>query len=567
MSDIDFFIKRTKGSIVLIVAAFLFSITSIYSQPLIRKQNFYDPASDLKVEKAPEKNPSGKPTTPPKEIKILREEYYVLQTDTNTRHGAYKKFSGIDGKLLESGFYKMGKKDSLWLEFYEGGMLKSQSFYRNGTKTGEASYYSYEGELLYKEIFRYEDPSDPVNGNYQKTDKENKILALGKIRNQNLDSILTEYYEGGAIKARSSFKEGLRDGPTFVYTRDGKIWQKAEYREGKMEGEIATYYPDGKLKNQAWYKDGALNGVVREFYSNGNKQSEAEYKDNIQSGIARSFYENGNLKTEEFYINGQLHGYFKTYYPNGKLNTESVIIDGKKNGIFKSYNTNGILVLEGGFKNGILEGENKGYYDDGKIKHKFNYKDGKKTGKNLTYYQNGNISLEEIIKENEKGISFKIKAYYENGKLESYKEFLEPAGSKKSSESRIKVGEWLYYYENEKLKIKEFYQNDRLHGARLIYHLNGSLEEKQIYSNGVRIGIWFTYYQDGKIKSESNYKSNALYGNFKSYHSNGKTEVTGHYVNNKKNGHWMYYNEEGKHIKTVTYKNGEIIKEKIIEGK
>jgi hypothetical protein len=27
-----------------------------------------------------------------------------------------------------------------------------------------------------------------------------------------------------------------------------------------------------------------------------------------------------------------------------------------------------------------------------------------------------------------------------------------------------------------------------------------------------------------------------------------------------------FYNEEGKHIKTITYKNGEIVKEKIIGG-
>ena len=54
-----------------------------YSQPTIKIENFY-PAVD-----------TGGIT-----LKPLLEEYYVLESDTNIKHGSYKKFSRFDKNII-----------------------------------------------------------------------------------------------------------------------------------------------------------------------------------------------------------------------------------------------------------------------------------------------------------------------------------------------------------------------------------------------------------------------------------------------------------------------------------
>jgi len=485
----------------------------------------------------------------------VKEEYYVLEGDT-LKHGSYKKFNQ-EGEVIISGVYHYGKKDSIFTEYYQGEIPHRIIPYKDDIISGDVYVYSFGGDLEYKESY---------NGNrYKKSTKDNKVLAEGFFSNGLLDSTLIEYYPDGKVKKKDQFKDGKRDGKSFIYDKKGTLIQELEYRNGVIDGEIISYNPDGKIKIRAKYKDGELNGIVREYYPNGNIKTESTYKNNVQDGAAKSYYEDGKLKSEEFYIQGTLHGYFKTYYPEGGIYTESIITDGKRNGEFKSYNRKGILILEGGYKDGILEGDNKAYYDDGKIKHKFNYKNGKKIGKNITYFPNGNIEQEEIIKDDDKVFNIKIKHFYESGNLERNEELIEPKlSSNKSNDNRIKVGEWTSYYDKpNSIKTKEFFQNDKLHGERFSYFEDGTLSSKEIYSNGVKTGIWISYFPNGKVKSETSYKNSTFYGPIKTYYESGKIESTGHYINNKKNGEWRFFNDQGKLLKTQTYKNGEMVKEKL----
>ena len=58
------------------------------------------------------------------------ETFYVLKSDKKIRHGEYKKFN-FQGKLLISGFYKLGAKDSIWECFTMRGELVSKYDFTN----------------------------------------------------------------------------------------------------------------------------------------------------------------------------------------------------------------------------------------------------------------------------------------------------------------------------------------------------------------------------------------------------------------------------------------------------
>lgn len=51
------------------------------------------------------------------------EVYHVLKKDKKMRHGFYQQFRNPD-VLVKSGYYKAGKKDSLWVQFKYDGKTK-----------------------------------------------------------------------------------------------------------------------------------------------------------------------------------------------------------------------------------------------------------------------------------------------------------------------------------------------------------------------------------------------------------------------------------------------------------
>ncbi len=80
------------------------------------------------------------------------EIYYVLKSDKSVMHGSYKKFANRN-ILLTEGFYKNGRKDSLWTEFWNLKTKKMSGNYKYSRKVGEWEFYNFSGELDQKYNF------------------------------------------------------------------------------------------------------------------------------------------------------------------------------------------------------------------------------------------------------------------------------------------------------------------------------------------------------------------------------------------------------------------------------
>lgn len=74
-----------------------------------------------------------------------RETFSVLKTDKKVKHGPYKAYSE-SGKLLTTGFYKNGEKDSLWQEYNYMAKPIVIGNYKNGKPVGEWIYTDGKGE-------------------------------------------------------------------------------------------------------------------------------------------------------------------------------------------------------------------------------------------------------------------------------------------------------------------------------------------------------------------------------------------------------------------------------------
>lgn len=81
----------------------------------------------------------------------IKEKYYVLKSDKQTREGKYEAYSLFGDRLLYDGYYKNGLPDSSWRYYSYGGKIVCQGKYISGKRTGMwyASNYQGEAEVQY----------------------------------------------------------------------------------------------------------------------------------------------------------------------------------------------------------------------------------------------------------------------------------------------------------------------------------------------------------------------------------------------------------------------------------
>ena len=150
------------------------------------------------------------------------------------------------------------------------------------------------------------------------------------------------------------------------------------------------------------------------------------------------------------------------------------------------------------------------------------------------------------------------------------------------NEKKQRIGTWIKYYPNDKIRYSGQFENGKEIGvfkfydisssdypviiktysknqdAVLVefYTLNGKLQSKGSFLDKNRIGNWVYYFTDGKIMSEEVYKQGKLDGKLVNYYPNGKeTEIT-FYKDGLKDGLSQKYSSDGILIEEITFKNG-----------
>jgi len=89
-----------------------------------------------------------------KKVKIKNESagtieiFYVLKSDRSVRHGSYVKMNSRKNKI-ETGFYKLGERDSIWTEYSKwGGDKIAAGQYTNEEKSGPWEFYDSKGKVI-----------------------------------------------------------------------------------------------------------------------------------------------------------------------------------------------------------------------------------------------------------------------------------------------------------------------------------------------------------------------------------------------------------------------------------
>ena len=97
----------------------------------------------------------------------------------------------------------------------------------------------------------------------------------------------------------------------------------------------------------------------------------------------------------------------------------------------------------------------------------------------------------------------------------------------------IKVGDWIYFYDDgSKEKVGRYFE-DQMHGAWTSWHKNGQKAAEGTYKAGEEEGFW-TY-----------------------WHENGQKAAEGTYKAGQKDGVWADWMDDGTRYEDELWKNGE----------
>lgn len=109
-----------------------------------------------------------------------------------------------------------------------------------------------------------------------------------------------------------------------------------------------------------------------------------------------------------------------------------------------------------------------------------------------------------------------------------------------------RIGELKEYYRNGKLKVRQYYKDDRLNDSAFFYHENGNIKYFQYLKDSKKEGTWKKYNEQGKVYEEISFKNDYLDGYTTTY-----TYRTGHVIQRL---HYKDGMKEGK--QELFYNNG-----------
>lgn len=155
--------------------------------------------------------------------------------------------------------------------------------------------------------------------------------------------------------------------------------------------------------------------------------------------------------------------------------------------------------------------------------------------------------------------------YYDDGKLrmkedydKGYIEIFHPEGTlstKGNFKDNQLEGPFELYYECGNLKEKLDYVKGKRNGPGEIYYTNGQLNTKYFYEDDQLQGEYLEYFNNGQLFSKANYKDGETDGEYKEYYKSGVPSLEGYYKEGNKTGEWKYFYENGQLASIGSFKD------------
>lgn len=479
--------------------------------------------------------------------------------------------------------YKANEINGKLTEYYANGQVFAEGELQNGKKTGvELKYHI--NNTVYSEI-NYKDGE--ANGSYKTFWIDKTPMEVGQTVDGYYHGPWKSYHRNGTLETEFNYDMGTIDGLLKKYDTDGKLHYEYLYRKGEIiaytfynkAGEIIKearkrggeflytgYSPLGIQISQGDYDiSGGKMGNWKFYTSNGTLSSEGQYEENKLEGPYTEYYKNGQKQLVATYVNDNLHGYYQSFYLNGQLYTHGNYIQGAEVGEWRTYFKDGTLKYINYYHEGVLNGLQQNFSVDGRLTQEYHYEFGELISGKF-FDQEGRIFQEidyqkkeddyTLVYEhfgNKPGTSYTYKHGIKHGPYKNT-DFYGNVIVTGSYLNGAEDGEWTWYHDNGKPRIKRNYVNGDYHGKATDYHENGTLDNDYLYEHGEATGTWLSYHENGTLYTSSEYRYNQYHGRKEFYSWNGKLQMVRFYDEGRLIG-YSYLDTTGKEVPMIPIEN------------
>ena len=451
----------------------------------------------------------------------------------------YKTFTYPSGQIASEGTLRDGRPDGLWKTYYESGQLKSigkrTDFLLDSTwvflsENGDTTLIvNYKRDLKNGLRFTYSETevmmepfvNDVRQGEGKRMDKKGHLLQTMNFVNGLEEGISPVFDTTGLLREIVNYRKG------FVMTREAL---NRYDREGKKHGYWKTFFDDWSVQTECYYRHGLRDGFYKEYDEKGNLKKITKYVNDVEQVlesdmkplvVQHEYYPNGKVKREASFRDGKKEGVWREFDENGNvINSQTykkdvmigqgiVDTDGKRRGLFKEFYPDNSLRAEGLFVDGQRSGEWKFYYQNGKVQEVGNYTEGQPDGPWTWYYDNGQKQIEEqffkgqvngpYVEYDTKGNTIVTGTYFDGMKNGKWTEQIGDMRTQGEYRNDKQVGEWVSYYDNNKMAFKGTFNAGYPDGEHFYYYQNGKIREIQSYAAGVKHGDGKKYLDTGEL--------------------------------------------------------------------
>ena len=320
-------------------------------------------------------------------------------------------------------------------------------------------------------------------------------------KDDKLEGTAVTYHKNGRRRCRFLYDTGRLSGTGTFWDRQGQLIARCDFRDGKpWNGTVIVRWENGNRKRMADYSDGMLNGKNVRWYENGKKRVEYAYQTGKRHGPYASWNKQGELVAAgEYKVGRRWNGRFQVHYPNGEVKEELNCRAGKLHGVKQFWYDNGRKWLEYDFsmaqktrmaawdRHGNLMGI--GHLRDGNLwegrftywdfveqtcRFEENYHKGKRNGREIEWYGD---------KEDQK----KSSRFYVDGELHG------------------PLTEW---FRNGVRATSAEFRHGQRHGQWVGWHPNRKKRKEHLYVKGISTGKASYWDNRGKLLGQCEWKDN-----------------------------------------------------------
>ena len=463
--------------------------------------------------------------------------------DRGLYDGKWESFY-IDGATSKKFSYDEGKRDKIWMSYFQDGRRENYTFYTQDSLVTDYDF-TYFANLQIKE-----EPEFNKNGLF--------------------DGKWEQFYEDGETKMTFSYDESKKDKIWMSYFQDGRRENYTFYTQDSLVTDYDfTYFANLQIKEEPEFnKNGLFDGKWEQFYEDGETKMTFSYDESKKDKIWMSFYPDNRRQNYTYYNQDTLvTDYDFKYYDNIKIIDDPDLYDYayymNLEVVKKPRYDNLQIVEEPSFsKNGLFDGKWDSFFENGDQWRTFHYEEGLKVKIWSVFYDSTGTRHSETNYENDLKHG-QYQEWYENIIVRPRAEGL--------YKEDVKDLLWTFWNEFQEKRFEEWRDGILYDSFEYEYYSNGQVKEEPSYKDRRKHGDWVRYFPDGSVMGTRTFKVGLKEGVWIEYYKNppgNRDDIVawqGKYVADKREGKWEWFwlNQEKQRVDS--YKKGEMTSEKCFE--